>query len=134
MRDPIEREFPVSRRELNKEPIGAFEGWLGAIILLLLAAWFIGPSVYKLLITEVGGVAVYLALLVGIACLAVAGFIYWARDQKNSRLVVILQISVAIAGGVVGVFTAPNLVAGIVVFLGAAVAVTDGYGKWPKNQ
>lgn len=136
MFDPVKMEIEASgmtHEQFKKLPVKPWQHWLAAILLGLLAAFLGGPSAHALFVLEVRGVAVYAGLAVALGCFALGTLVCWARDYRESRFVMIMQVLIAVAAGVVGFFSATDSIARWVVVLAAAVTVANGLDKLRKT-
>ena len=107
---------------------------LSALILFLAGA-ILFATVRAAILFEVGGVPLYLAVAVGLACLIMGVVWFWARHLRKSRSVAVLQIVVAVISGAVAFFASPDPIGKWLVVIAAVVTVANGLDKlWKAHQ
>src|SRR5215471_1911695 len=78
--------------------IGLFS-LVGMAGLIVLASALIGTVVRGLLLLEVGGVQIYLALAAAGGCLTLGGIFFWYREIRRHPFAAVAQVVVGAAGG-----------------------------------
>ncbi|HEV2553230.1 MAG TPA: hypothetical protein VGV17_05680 [Bosea sp. (in: a-proteobacteria)] len=135
MRDPVRHEVEASGmswEEFKKLPVEPWQHWIGGLFLGVLAIVVGGPSVYRLLVAEIAGVAVYAGVGVGLACVGLGAVMYWVRDVRKWRSVMVLQVMVGATAGVVAFFATNDFWARGIALLAAVVTVADALEKLRK--
>ena len=119
--------------ELLAVIVGAL-GSFGLVMLGLLGAGLAIAAVRQVLLIEVYGTPIYLALA-AVICLLTAGILFFvARDIRKWRVVAVVQICVGLAGGTVGYFGASDSSSKWVIAGAAVVTIANGFDKLFKAK